>query len=63
MEQDLQVRDQARAVAVEWVVAADKEWVEDEVEWVVEDWVREEIVFALPAGQRYLINKELPVFN
>lgn len=44
-------------------VVPDREWVEDEVEWVVENWGQEGIVSALPAGQRYLINKGFLVFN
>ena len=63
MEQDRLVRDQSQVAAVEWVVATDKEWVVDKVKWAVENWVREEIAFALPAEQKYLINKEFLVFN
>jgi len=63
MEQDRLVRDQSQVAAVEWVVATDKEWVVDKVKWAVENWVREEIAFALPAEQKYLINKEFHVFK
>ena len=63
MEQDRLVRDQSQVAAVEWVVATDKEWVVDKVEWAIEYWGREEIAFALPAKQKYLINKEFHVFK
>lgn len=58
MEQDRKVRGQEQVGAL-----AHRAWVVDEVEGVVEEWDQEEIVSALPAEQRCLINEEFPVFN